>query len=495
MYIALESNGFFSGETNKGESDSCLGLQRINEVWEQYNDEHFASSFSQFERLTGVRNKIYHWSSTFDEALTSDTLSLQERCNRLASLKNSRPKGISVEPTQQTLDLWLRVFSWPLSVHEKIKLMSEQFASWNLKNHHLPSVASEAKDTVLISLLGKNVGPLLIEGSQTLLLLGDLPPNISSLRDEAISSICSSSYNSSPVKMNVLCQSTCHAKAGLRHIFNIEIDEAVRSSLITLRVLFWKVMVKNFIRHINSAQSHTNSDLYALLDINNAKALLSLCPRNSSCEIDIIEEKADEVCLQAHIREADDLLQRSHAILIHASDLLREKSFMRKSELEHCVEALTSLQFSFKTNSSATLMLRSSLIEEQLSDRVLTLRWMLNTMAYPILWDGDHQDENASGEMSDYRIPLSFLQDLHAAIPSNVNVEETEVTQMVSKVKHLIHGANQWQESYRILQNNESITELFTVQSLAQSSILSMVSACRRIDSRILLVCWSHERC
>ena len=431
------------------------------------------------------------WSSTFDEALTSDTLSLQERCNRLATLKKSRPNGVLVQPTQQTLDLWLRIYSWPLSVHEKVKLMLEQFTSWKANNQHLPSVTNEAKDAVLVNLMRTNVAPLLIEGSQTFLLIGHLPPSISSLRDEAIEFICGSNNDASTIKMDMLAQSTKHAKAGIDHIFNVKVDEVVLSSLVLLRVLFWKVMVKGFMKHVNNAQSHTNTDLHAMLDVNNAKALFSLCPRNASCESDIIEEKTDEVCLQANIRDADDLSQRSHAILIHASDLLRERSFMRKNELEHSVEALKSLQSSFKTNPCAALMLRSSLIEERISCQILTLRWMLNTMAYPLLWGGELVDENKNGEMSDNRIPLGILQDLYSGIPSKVNENESEVTQMISKVNHLINGANQWQVSCRALQNNEcgKIAELFTIQSLAQASILSMVSS-----SNVLIVhkCFSR---
>jgi hypothetical protein len=475
---ALESQGFFSGEeTAVGKSNiSLVDIKKINQVWEQHGQ--FAASFPQFGRLTGVRDKINEWSSNFDQALTSETLSLRERCNQLANLRQNRPKGVTVKPTPETISLWLQVFTWPLSVHEKTTLLIEQYQSWKANYQH-ETLTNEMIEAQLISLMKANLGLLLVEGGQ-IFLLESGSPAIFRLRDEAIELICGSSANTTILSTAKLVDSTCHVTSGLNHVFVVKVDEAVRSSLTLLRVWFWKVMVKSFIHHISSSSKcNSSGESCEMYSLPNAKTLLSLCPRNPLCVSVITDDKTDEMQLQTMIRDADELQGRSNAILSHATDLLREKCFMRKDELKLSVDGLSSLQTDFKNSPNVRLMLWSSGLEEKISRKRDALLWLLKTMNYPILWGDEHSDGNAHDDNKDCRILLEALRDLHLAIPHSQESSEmdAEFSRMVSKVKNLVNSASQWQGSCRILHDGaEKIVELFAIRAIAQASILSMVS-------------------
>ena len=478
--IALEAHGFFSNETVAEKTGiGLVNIDDINRVWEEHNDTNFASSFPEFERLATVRESLTQWCSNFDQTLTSDNLSLQERCNRLERLKISRPKGVVVRPTPDTISLWLKVFSWPLNVHSKVELLTEQYESWKSSNQ---AVFDDERDAELMILLKSNMGSLIGEG-HIFLLAGNLSSNVARLRDEAIAFICGSNTNNASLTMNKLVNSTFHANAGLNHLFEVNVDTNVGSSLVILRVLFWKVMVRGFLRRVDNAESDADKEvLYDVIDLRNAKALLLLCPRNTNCESDIIQGKSDEMRLQSMVKEADELQGRASAILLHTSEMLREHGVARKNELSMSLDGLKSLQADFNSNPNVSSMLKSSIVEDKVSRKVKALQWLLKSMEYPILW-GDDAHESGNVAEEDRRISLSSLTDLHSAIPLTSQPETTdvdaEVSRMISHAKNLVDSVRKWQDSFQALvQSDETrkIIDLSTIKAIAQASILSMVS-------------------
>lgn len=449
-------------------SDNFVSLDTINQVWEQYNDNQFTSSFSEFGRLTEIREKIMKWSSKFHLALTSETLSLQERCNQLTNLKNCRPKGVAIKPSTDTICLWIQVFSWPLSVHEKMNTVLEQFESWKANNQDL-ELTNQAKNARILNLVTTNLSSLLIEGGQIFLIAGSPSPSISQLRDEAIQVICGGNTNETSLHADRLLSSTHHAKAGLNKVFDLKCDKDVCLNLSIMRHWFWKFMISGFLRRVNIADD--------MVDISNAKILMALSPR-SDIVSSMIEDRTNETRLQEMIRETDELQGRANAIISHASGLLQEKGcIMRKDELKSSIEAMTSLLTDFKSNSIAAMFLRRCKIEEMISRKARIMQWLLNTMSYPILWVDGNDNTTAFDKDSDHRIPLDSLQDLYTTIPCEESTDtDTEVVRMITLVKNLMNEARQWQESCQALEDGGKIVDLFSVKAIAQASILSMVS-------------------
>ena len=487
---SLESHGFFSEEIPAGNVDvGLVRLECINCLCEQHQDATFASSFPEFDRLSEAREKIQQWSMKFDQIL-SDSITLRERFDRLAALNQSRPKGVIVQPTPDTICLWMRVFTWLLKVQEGVELLTGQFLSWKT-NHPLESGVQEARDVQLRRLLKTNLGSLIAEG-QIFLLTDSLTPSMNSLKDEAIEFICGIEMGPAPLQMNAILESTCHAKTGLSHIFDRKADEAIGSPLFVLRVLFWKDMVRCFLQSLYAGPD-VNTAFYEKVNLRNAKLLLSLCPRGSNdVVVGIVEDKSDEERLQAMIRDADETQGRANAILSHASSLLQENCFPRINELEVCVTGLTSLLVDFKSNHNESLLLRSSGIEVEISQKVDVLRWVLNIISYPILKNS--QCNHAQVSDDDVRITLDTLTCLHASIPPKwlfpmtEEAIDAEVGRMVSLVTNLVRRAEEWQASFQSLHEsgNNKIVELCTIKAMAQASILSVV--------RYKILCSHHFR-
>eukprot|EP00804_Cyclotella_cryptica_P009216 CCRYP_021051-RA/>CCRYP_021051-RA protein AED:0.03 eAED:0.03 QI:195/1/1/1/1/1/8/677/2245 len=479
---ALELHGFFSRELSAKKGNvGLVDLESINSLCEEHQDVEFASSFPEFDRISGVREKIHQWSIKFDQIL-SDSITLRERCDRLAALNESRPKGVIVKPTPSTICLWSRVFSWPLKVQEGVKLLTSQFSNWKA-DHPLESGVHEDRDVHLTRLLKTCLRQLIAEG-QFFLLTDSVTPSMNRLKDEAIEFICGSEMDPAPLKINAILDSTCHAKIGLNHIFDTKTDEAMGSPLFVLRVLFWKNMVKCFLQSLNNASSDMNTDLHEKLNLGNATLLLSLCPKSSGpAPIGIVDDKSEKERLRALIRDAEELLSRANAILSHATDLLHENNpVSRMDELEVCESGLASLLLNVKSNRDANLLLRSSGIEVKIAQKNDLLRWLLNTMSYPILWDSQCSHTIVFDE-KDRRIALDAVIGLHASIPPKLlcslpeEVIDAEVGRLVLLVKNLVRRAKQWQASLRSLHENgnSKIVELCTIKAIAQASILSMV--------------------
>ena len=461
----LHSHGFFTNEATVEKScENVINIESINRIWERHNHSQFASSFSEFEDIAHIRKKILQWSSRFSDILLSETLSFRERCNQLADLEQSRPKGVKIKPTSNTICLWLQVFSWPMSVHEKLNLFTE---SWKAQSGY-DLISNEDRNNRLIDLMKTNLGYLLDEG-KCLLFSGNPLPSVCRLRDEVIRNICGSSTTSKQLSIKDLTQSTSQANAALHHIFDVKVDESVRESLTILRVLFWKLMIKSFLARFDHFESNVSLELAEMVSLNHAKALLSLCPSSPGVQSGIIESKGDETCLEIMIRDAEELQGRASAMLLRVSNLLKNRCFKSMDEMKLNVEGLSSLLSQFKSNPNASLMLEISGIREEISQKVDALTWLLKVMAYPFLF---RDDENLQRRSDRRRIGLDALIELYSSIPN-----DAEVAGIVSQVKALTTAAKQWQESSgALLENgNGKIAELSTIQAIAEASILSMV--------------------
>lgn len=464
VMLALESHGFFSeGRTPVGKvGGNNVDVGTIESVWEQYTK--FASLLPECERLAQVKKRIQSWISTFDQALLSNSLSLQERCAQLSCLNQSRPKGVVVKPSPESVSLWLRVFSWPQHVEEGISRLTEQYMAWKASNH---SASTESRDTQLIELLKTHLGPIIVEG-QIFLLKGELPSSMICLKEEAIKFVCGNEMNTTPIRMNTLVESTCQASTGLNHIFNMKED--VGPGFLVLRTIFWKIMVKCFLQHIHNVVLDPNATVHELVNLHNSKILHSLCPRNSNVDSAIIQDRTDEERLHTIIRDADELNSRASAILSHSSDLLQTGCFMRKNELKICFDGLTSLRLAFANNRSESLLLQSTNVEDKVVQKIDSMKWLLSTMPHPILWS-----------TKEPRIPLAVLTELCTSIPikllhikTELAVVDAEAIRMVSLVRNLVDAAKSWQESFHTLQMNK-IVELCSLKAISQASILLMV--------------------
>ena len=470
--LALEGHGFFSDEATVGKSENgqIVNLNDITRVWEQHNDKSFASTFPEFDRLNKLRNEISHWSSTFDQTLTSDTLSLQERCKKLEGLTISRPKGVVANPTPDSINLWLQVFSWPLAVHAQMKLLTEQYEAW--RNSNLTATDSTC-NTQLMSIVKSNMTRLIGSG-QVFLLDGNISPGIAHLRDEAVALICCDEGNNTSMTTEKLLNSTCHAKVALSHVFEVKEDD-VASSLVILRVMFWKIIVSNFLRRIDNAETDPNPALlHKLIDLQNARAVLSLCPRSTHFESDIIKDRSNEMRLQSMVQDAIELESRANAILMHAAELLKIYCFKRKDDLNMSLDGLTALKADFNSNPNVSLMLRNSCIEQHLSEKIEAVTWILKSMTLPVLWgDVAHESGNTDGE---HRISLGSLTDLHSSIPA-LSQMDAEVIRMATHVQNMLKSAKSWQVSFSALAEDEpgKIVDVSTIKSIAQASIISMV--------------------
>jgi hypothetical protein len=369
----------------------------------------------------------------------------------------------------------MQLYSWPLSTHEQIKLLTKSFEYWKASDQPEPKTDDEI-DAELMSLLNTNLGTLLFEGGQVF-LFSELSPELSRLRDDVIKTICGNSCSSPPqeITMKRLMSSTPHAKAALNHMFDMKADIDIQSSMVNLRVMFWKIMVKDFLWRMSNDGPCANTDI---INLPTAKALLSLCPRSSICVTDIVQDKSKEEGLQSLVKDAEELQVRANAVLSHASELLRGRCISRKDELNMSLEGLLALHTDFKSNPSVSLMLRSSGIESRLAQKVKALQWLLKTMMYPILWDDSHVENNVLGG-NDCRISLNSLVELHLTIPQHSELCEldAEVSRMGSLVTNLVDTAKAWQESLRVLQENgpNKIVELSVIKTIDQASILSMV--------------------
>eukprot|EP00970_Alexandrium_tamarense_P010933 scaffold2281_cov215-Alexandrium_tamarense.AAC.5 len=495
---ALQSKGFFSDgvpPSEAGVDAPQVEFERIAHLLGQHSGVQMASSFpNEYAHLDNVRSNAMRWSSRVDDIIQSE-YSLQERCNRLKGVCQSRPKGMSMNPTDDAINLWIRVYSWPVRLEQTVRLFTNAMMNWE-KNEPCHPQSRDGESNQMMKSAKEFLAPLMVEGQIFLTTNGGNPPLImAEIRDEALLSIYENQSDIKVISASEVLGTGIHGKSVLDRIRDMEADRRSGSPLLLTQTLFWRLMASCFVRRMQRLETSDSTDdsVWKQVSLDYAKILLSYCPSNNSSDTTVVDCEGARSHLENMIRDAEQLQSRATAILSHTSDLLQTNCYSHKRELVSCIDGLKSIQDDFKsrpkgTAKSSQLLLKSSRIETAVAIQVKGVVWLMNAFSFPILFNASPV---GALQTSNPRLPLQSLLDLQERIPFTTgDGVDPEIVRVGLLVNDLFQRAKLWQASvasFTPRSNNDTTTiqppsvtpvvDLCTLQELVQSPLLSMVSA------------------
>ncbi len=467
--------------TNTTRNKECVEVSRITALLEEH-DLRLAVTFpAEYGQLHSAKQNVEQWTQSISKIVLSDSISLEERCEQLSDAARLRPKGVLVDPAGDVVDLWVRVFSWRLSLNIGVKTMHDHFGRW--KDNQPPDNQITFLDNQdMMRMLLTVFAPLIIEGQDLLLSDEDVSrPFLKHLRSQSIN--MHQAGDRSVFSKRTILESSAFGMSVLERVLESNSEQLLDSCLLFSRRVFWILMLKGFF-------SGLESDTFPG-DMSDAKALL-LLSNGDFASGSILDTQAHVAHLQTLIGIAESLNRKAFAILEKSNSLLQTNCDAHTEELREGLVVLCDIQSSLNRSelSLAVKLLPDKLLPEKIHWRIKWLTWLLNTFTYDIF-----NEKATTATTESKRIHVTNLRDLHDALPNRIDqgrkagVEnfEREILRVSTMVKDLWERANEWRTngaellptvfgSYSL--GNERIDEVINVEdliALAESPILCKV--------------------
>lgn len=467
--------------TNTTRNKECVEVTRITALLEEH-DKHLTVKFpEEYDQLFSAKQNVEQWTHSITDTILSDSITLEERCQRLVDAARLRPKGVLVDPAGDVVDLWVRVFTWRQRLKLGVEKMSDQFGQW-VKNHPSGTKVSLLDDHELSVPMLSVFAPLIIEGQDLLISDEDVPrPFLKYLRSEAIQSLPNGGRSAFSKK--TIVESSSFGKSVLNRA--LEFDSLLDSSLLFGRKVIWMIMLKGFFSGLESDTTFPG-------DMLDAKSLMLLGTGNFAPN-SLLDTQEDEARLRTLIGIAETLNRRAFAILEKCTALLRSNCVARVEELRDALLELCDIQTDFNnSNPHAVKLLPDKALLQKLRSRISWVTWLLNAFTFDIF------NENIPAQLfGGNRIHVNNLRDLHDKIPNeyidrnNQSLDENldiEIVRVGTLVKNLWDQADRWRSNVASLlpklfgsasldheRINDDVVNVSELISLTESPILTKV--------------------
>ena len=468
--------------TNTTRNQECVEVTRITALLEEH-DLHLVVTFpEEYGQLHSAKQNVEQWRNSISQILLSDAITLEERCQQLADAACLRPKGVLVDPAGDVVDLWVRVFSWRLSLKLGFKKMSDHFDQWEA-NHPPGTQMSSHNIQEMFTILLSVFAPLLIEGQDLLISDEDLSrPFLKYLRARAIKAIQTGVQ--SAFSRKTILESSAFGKSVLERVLEPKTEHLRDSCLPFSRKVFWMMMLKELFLDLKS------DDIFFSGDMSDAKALLLLSTGDTSLS-SFLDTQADETHLQTLISTAENLNRRAYTILEKCTILLQSNCDACIEDLREALLALCDVQSSFNNaNPLAVKLLPDKSMREKLHDRILWLTWLLKIFTYDLF-----RKRDTALVTGNYLIHVNNLRELHFTIPntsdrSSESVGEgldREIVRVSTLVTDLWRHANEWRTNVAAIfptsfvsdslnsRSTDDVVDVTNLIALCNSPILSQV--------------------
>ena len=458
--------------TNTTCNKESVEVTRITALLEEHDLQLAVKFPEEYGQLYAVKQNVDQWTHSIRQIVLSDSITLDERCQRLSDSARLRPKGVLVDPAGDVVDLWVRVFSWTQSMKLGVEKIMSDIGT------QLPSQDDQEMTKLMLSVFA----PLIIEGQDILLSDEDIArPYLKCLRAEAINAL--QTVSQPVLSKKTILESSAFGKSVLDRVLESKSDPSQDSCLLFGRQVFWMFMLKAFFSGLESDTAFPG-------DVLDAKALMLLrtenLPRGTP-----LDTRADETNLQTLIGIAEHLNSKAFAILDKCTVLLQANCDARSEELRDALLVLCDIQSDFNTsNPLAVKLLPDKSLSKRLHSRISWLTWLLNAFTYDIFNDRTPAQVTGSN-----RIHANNLRDLYDKIPNfnNRSMEgvgdssDREIVRVSELVNNLWGHASQWRTNVAQLfptffgsdfdhSRIDDVVTLVDLTALTESPVLSKVS-------------------
>ena len=370
-------------------------VQRIRKLLSEHSK--LACAFqTKYAELQSIHQAATQWETMIDQVLTTDTLTLNERCQQLAAASQSRPRGIMIDPSCDAIDEWRKLLTWPIDLERGMGELTSKL---------IPRTAStrppgEGVQFELTSLVNDCLGQLIVTGK-------DLFPTTTKFLGELKSQIlCSFPSTDQSVNPDAILQTS---KYGPKVLGIIHRDSG--GSVKAVTSVFWKLLCLKFIDHLECG---TSGSVANSCDLSDAKALISLCPIVSESPIDT---SADLLKLKKFVSDAERLQNDFSSEIAQASTLLQSNCFENEAHIRTCLTKLRDLQSDFEDSqlALAVILLRHVKCESSLASTIRKLAWLADILAHGGVFDDNVH--TTSGADVGGRINICELKKLHDSMP------------------------------------------------------------------------------
>jgi Transcription factor S-II (TFIIS), central domain len=407
---------------------AMVDIKRIDDLVVEYAQSRV--SIPGYEKhLSDILAEAHQWTRNLELTLLRDGISFSDALAFVDTERESRPKGLIMNPTRSVVDSLFDMLSWYQMIVNVFEEIREKIRSFS-------SADASTVAGLFSSIIKEEVYPLLADGS------------------EILEAYCNASFGveskfrgKSDISLQML-ESMFNIRRSVRAISQERIQSSfLIQSLISrmisrddvegcpLRFMIWfqwHLLVAEFVSHFDGSEisglSRTRVD-----SLDTAKELLAMQPlialqpdstyANFSCltsskSVELVE--FDKIIVEAERIEDD-----ARAMLSKSRDLLRG-SFEKSEDARIHLSQLKECHGIFKARSVGEGGVSLSVVlEQQLDQNIKIFGWLLKTFSYPVLHQAESSvlfnDERTNPECLDQRIPWDALVAIYDRIPKDVN--------------------------------------------------------------------------
>ena len=372
---------------------AMVELKRVSDLIAEHNEGLSVSVDKEYRTLKAVSDDAALWIDRV-ECIITDTSPLTDLEGCLAGLmeaRESRPKGLIMEPARHVVDIWIDTLDWYTRVVNTYSKIND---------------ASYEKETGvgdIHQMIDQTAHPLILEGHEIIChssLIKKLG-FILEFKSAFVSNLKSSHRNTRILPVDKL-KSHRLGNVILERILDMDTDKSNGSPIVCCYLFSWRIITFQFLKKVkgetNLLDKHdevcvTHHDAQALYDCGNS--IIQMLNKESSIA-NVIKDKEGKELLGL-LNEAKGVEEEAADLISGCKEAVRD-GLHRQDDVRHHLSRLKEIQSDFKLRGSSGS--RKGLkfneeIEETIDRKIKDLFWLVRTFSYPIL-HGEEQGTKAS---------------------------------------------------------------------------------------------------
>ena len=448
-----------SSLSNANRSAAMVDLKRIDDLLSEYG-ELGSTMDERRTRLSSIRDEALSWCSNIERIIAEDTNVLE----RLTVTRDTRPKGVFMDPARHVVDSWVEILEW----HDRVVGAFRDLSSSAMSN---AGTSNDAAGETLSSLIADKVYPLMLEGQEVIALYshqqsvqGGTPFSAS----DALAMLSRYQESNKPLRTisTAKFETSQLGNMVLSRIIDDSRDASEGSPLRCLLFLAWRVVVIDLLRRQSAPEEVATDTAVRRPTLEEAKRLNDLRPllplvstyntasgKPFTCLFSTIET-AEVAAFRKLISDGERVEATTRSILSATKEVVRG-SFDKKDEVSDHLAMLKQLQASFKSPvQEHSGLILSSILEQNLDSVTKDVSWLVKTFPYASLHsdtlpeqnDDDYHDMSEQSQTSTIPVPWDVLVQLHDRLPDPVTGPGGDIARVSLRVEELFDAAKAWQD-------------------------------------------------
>lgn len=462
MALRIHGNPTAGSSLSGGQKTAAMvDLKRVDDLLAEY-DELGSTMDERRTRLSSIRKEAVSWCTSVEKIIDGDNNVLE----RLTVARDTRPKGVLMEPARHVVDSWVEALQWHNRLKDALCALASSSAS--------RGGSDNADGDTLSALIAEKIYPLMVEGQEVISSFSRHAQGVGSfLPDDALRSLSRfPEYNKPTRTVSVAKLETSQlGNTILSRLVDRNRDATQGSPLLCLLFLTWRVAVIDLIQRQRAKREDEDDDTEQGPSLEEAKQLSALRPQLPQLDSQS-DATMDDGSLPFHrlfsrvettevarfrqlISDGERVESDTRAILPTTKEVVRG-SFDKTDSVREHLATLKKLQADFKSRvQDRTGLILSSALEESLDSVVKDVAWLVRTFPYAALHsdtvpevDDNYMsdDTDRSEKPQSVAIPWEVLVSLHDRLPDPITGPGGDCARVSLRVEELFEAAKTWQD-------------------------------------------------